>query len=606
MQNTSSFENYISEIAKRYRLLKSAYLQKLVENDTLKRQLGFIDDRPRAEQLRVETLIKPSGFQQIKSNRQHAEQLQVETPIKPSGFQQIKSDGDARISYEKIAQFGRTDVVDKKLGMKIDAKILTPIQASDLSQDLLDTLNIISISDMTKKGSDTHIVGSYRWRAHKYPGDIDMMEIYHVNSSDRDEATLMIKKELQKVADDINKNPRVRLADCKCGFDSRFDNLVTNMGTLQRSYVLPDMIAFFENEIPNYSKQNCVEELNNLVSVGAITEEIKNQLLRLLPPGKMTGNFYFEIYSILRKHRLLRWNINDLLTGVKFKQSYNSSPPYAIKIEEALKHNTSTKIDLWAKVGNRWTELTNFFVFQYGPSNEPVGFKFDISIDDSVKYDIMFYSSPAHEKNPKVAKRIWARAISHLAKCIKNNVVNYDCIDPTQYHIIKTLYPVFSLDINKVSQLISDIELMNNALDKRHDLNLSYSFIFRDLLVAIENIPQELFRVLHLGRDNAETSMIATSIKQEVERILTIVKSKSKAPDFRDLTDSQWDEIMTLENVDAIKHSLEVIEKIIKGKQDHYIRTYLITHNLHPLLEDSIVKFEYTFNYLNLPKVTAL
>ena len=63
---------------------------------------------------------------------------------------------------------------------------------------------------------------------------------------------------------------------------------------------------------------------------------------------------------------------------------------------------------------------------------------------------------------------------------------------------------------------------------------------------------------------------------------------------------------MIPENVDAIKHSLEIIEKIIKGKQDHYIRTYLITHNLHPLLKISIVKFEYTPNYLNLQKVTAL
>lgn len=582
MQDTSlSFENYVGEIAKKYKQLKTAYREKMIENDTLMRQLGITD-------------------------KLNTKPLQTEISIKPSGFQHIKLDDNARISYEKIAQFGKTEIVDKKLGMKIDAKILTPIQPSDLSQDLLDTLNIISISDMTKKGSDTHIVGSYRWRAHKYPGDIDMMEIYHVNTSNRDEATLMIKKELQKVANDINKNPRVRLADCKCGFDSRFDKLVANMGTLQRNYVLPDMIAFFENEIPNYNRPNCVDELDNLVSTGAITTEIRNQLLRVLPPGKMTGNFYFEIYSILRKHRLLRWSINDLLTGIKFKQSYNNSPPYSIKIEEALKHNTPTKIDLWAKIGNRWTELTNFFVFQYGPLKEPVGFKFDISLDDSVKYDIIFYSSPAHEKFAKVAKRIWARAISHLSKCVQDGVVNYDCLDPTQYHIIKTLYPVFSLDINKISQLVGDIELLNNALDKRLDLNLSYSFIFRDLLIAIENIPQELFRVLHLGRDNAETSMISTSIKKEVEKILMIVKSKSNAPDFRDLTDGQWDEIMTPENIDAIKHSLEVIEKIVKSKQEHYIRTYLITHRLNPTLVDSIVKFEYHFNYLNLPKVTSL
>ena len=167
----------------------------------------------------------------------------------------------------------------------------------------------------------------------------------------------------------------------------------------------------------------------------------------------MSGNNYFEIYAVIRKHRLLRWLISDLLNGYKVKPSYNNTPPYVIQLEDAVTHNTATKIDLWAKVGPRWTELTNFFIFKYG-NNETLGFKFDVSTDDTIKYDILFYSSPAHEKNTKLAKRIWARAIGHLSKCAKNGVINYNCIDPTQAYIIKKLYPVFSADINKISQII--------------------------------------------------------------------------------------------------------------------------------------------------------
>ncbi|QKF93496.1 V21 virophage-like protein [Fadolivirus algeromassiliense] len=510
---------------------------------------------------------------------------------------------------ENTLKFGKTDIVDKMLGMQIDPKILIPLQANDLSQDLLDILNLISISDMNKKESNTHIVGSYRWRAHKYPGDIDMMEVYKVTANNEKDALLNIKNALQGVANDINKNPNVRLADCKCGFDTRFDGLVSNLGTLQRNYVLPDMIAFFEKEIPGYNRNICINEINNLERVGAINNETKNKLLSLLPQGKMTGNSYFEIYAILRKHRLLRWLISDLLNGIKFKPSYNNSPPYAIKLEEALKHNTATKMDLWAKVGTRWTELTNFFVFKFGPAgsaqDQSIGFKFDISIDDAVKYDIMYYSSPSHEKNTKLAKRIWARSISHLSKCINNGTINYDCLDPTQVHIIKKLYPVFSSDINKISQLIGDIELFNAALDKKGDLNLSYSFIFRDLLVSIETIPQELFRVLHLGKDVNEMTLISANIKQEVNKLLDIVKKESKRTDFRTLTDSEWDALMTAGNIESMKQSLETIEKIMKKKQDEYIKTYLIANKLHPNTDQSIVKLEYTFNYLNLPKVTS-
>lgn len=166
-------------------------------------------------------------------------------------------------TVSRILRSGKLDLVNVVVGMDIDPKILIPIKASDLGQDLLDTLNLIAISDMNKNSSDTHIVGSFRWRAHKYPGDIDMMEIYKINAATTQDAGVQIKNALQKVINDIVKNPQVRLADLKSGFDTRFDGLVTNLGTLKRNYVLPDMIAFFETEIPNYNQTLCSVKLIN-------------------------------------------------------------------------------------------------------------------------------------------------------------------------------------------------------------------------------------------------------------------------------------------------------------------------------------------------------
>ena len=63
---------------------------------------------------------------------------------------------------------------------------------------------------------------------------------------------------------------------------------------------------------------------------------------------------------------------------------------------------------------------------------------------------------------------------------------------------------------------------------------------------------------------------------------------------------------MTPENISALKQSLGVVESILKKKQDEYIKAYLYANKLHPNVAGSIVKFEYSQNYLNLPKVKSL
>jgi len=517
-------------------------------------------------------------------------------------------DSEEQGMFSRILRLGQLDLVNVLVGMDIDPKILIPIKPSDLGRDLLDTLNLIAISDMNKSSSDTHIVGSYRWRAHKYPGDIDMMEIYKISANSEQDVAMQIKSALQKVIGDIVNNTNVRMADLKSGFDTRFDNFVKNLGTLKRNYVVPDMIAFFETEIPGYNQAICGEEINKLERIGAINIDLRNKLLSLLPQMKMTGNSYFEIYKILRKERLLRWSTFEIQNGYKVKPSLNKNPPYFIRLEEAVLHDTPTKIDLWAKVRGRWTEITNFFVFKQvtNGTERDLGFKFDVSLDEAVKYDIMYYSSPAHEKNTKLAKRIWARSISHLSKCVQNNVVNYDCIDPTQLHIIKKLYPLFATDINKVSQIIADIELFDAALDKITILNLSYSFIFKDLLVALENAPQDLFRMQYLGKNINEMNLVSSNVKQEINNIIGIVTKGPGERDFRTLSDKQWDMLMTPDNVSRIKASLEKIQKLLRSKQEEYFKVYLISFKLYPDIKDSIVRFDYTPNYLNLPKINSL
>lgn len=63
---------------------------------------------------------------------------------------------------------------------------------------------------------------------------------------------------------------------------------------------------------------------------------------------------------------------------------------------------------------------------------------------------------------------------------------------------------------------------------------------------------------------------------------------------------------MTPQNEKTIKDTLETIQKILKQYQDDYIKKYLIIYKLYPTYEDSYVKYNYSYNYLNLPKITKI
>src|SRR3970040_467448 len=119
-------------------------------------------------------------------------------------------------------------------------------------------------------------------------------------------------------------------------------------------------------------------------------------------------------------------------------------------------------------------------------------------------------------------------------------------------------------------------QLIMNVLTQHNGLSLK-SFIRYSQLI-LTKLDNSLV-VLHLGTDANEMNVIAANIREEVNKILDLIKSKYNA-EFRTLTDAQWDELMTEENIDKIKHSLETIEKILKKKQDEYIKAYLLANKL--------------------------
>jgi hypothetical protein len=301
---------------------------------------------------------------------------------------QINETIDHGIKQQESPPFKYIDKTARDIGLNFNENITTFLKGNDLSSEVMEVINILSINDIDKSFKKTPTAGSFKWKAQKYPGDIDMLEFYDVKADSKEQAIEKVANSLYNIAKDIQKNQNVILADFKCGYDPRFDNLIKYMGRLDGVYVLANMIEYFETDIMEYNKDGCILELNKLNNLGAITNDTKQQLLDLLPDIKMTGDVYAKMYSIIRKLRLLRWTVGDILNRSKIiYPRVEGKSTYLVPLKTAINHDTITKLDLWAKIRRRWTEVTNIYIFKYinnqTNESEPIGFYFKNTVDEA-------------------------------------------------------------------------------------------------------------------------------------------------------------------------------------------------------------------------------
>ncbi len=502
-------------------------------------------------------------------------------------------------------KYGYIDRTSQKVGIDIIRNLVTYIRPNDLTYEVVDALNILTIQDITKKSQQTSTAGSFKWKAQKYPGDIDMLEFYHLQTTDYNSALDQIVEGLVGVANDIKKNREVILADFKCGVDPRFKSLVHNLGQLSATYIVPDMVGYFERDIFGYNKAACEAEIQKLYEMGAIPKDVHDSLLASLPET-MTGDDHANIYKQIRPYHLLRWLASDITNKAKvISPKVQGKPSFVVELRDAVQEDTVTKLDLWVKVMGRWTEMTNIYIFTYnGPDGEktPIGFYFKSDVDEGTEIDIKYYSSPEHEKPFKLAKRIWNRAILKMSEAMDQtgNLI-LSKTDPTQVRILKKIFPLFSSDIIALGQMIADLELAVDAFEKKDLLNLTYTHIYKDLLAQIEEIPQKVFRIMLIKSPDAE------NIKEMVSKLFAYVNQKTGCDqdyDYRYINDKKWDTLYATGEIKPIIDMTQELFNYMTNIQNGYAKEYLIVTRLHPRVPNSLVYPKYTYNYLNLPPLT--
>lgn len=260
-----------------------------------------------------------------------------------------------------------------------------------LSDDTQDIIKMITFSDSTDP------VGSFKYKVHKYPGDIDIFEPVKICCTKKT-AINTITKELQSIAKKVTKSKKIYWGDFKAGLD------------------------FALKPTEGMSLEQYLEQAGNYLS----PEE---------------QNFVSEDYpENTRKFYLVRWRPEQILAGIQKLKSGKM-----LTLGEAITHDTIIKLDLWATVNGNYTEITNFFLFVWTDKNgktEVLNAELADRIQ-SLDHDIEKYGSSAHWNPLKLAKRLWNKALY-----------------TKDHSVTKKLYPLFSSGAAQLNQIVGESETL--------------------------------------------------------------------------------------------------------------------------------------------------
>ena len=401
-----------------------------------------------------------------------------------------------------VDKFGKEEKKVESGEIKIYKEERNPI---GFSKSIKDAVKMVTFSEKTNP------VGSYKYRVHAYPSDIDIFEKIE-ECCDVKTATQNVTKRLKQIARNIKNNKKVYLGDFKAGID---DDLIIDCGEI--SYTKPISVS-------GYKRQTIMDKLTEFKKKGWITETESRKLKGMAKPNLNVVEFS-KLYKELRELYLVRWELNELIKGEKVVRSGKK-----LKLQDALTHDSIVKIDIWAPVNNRYTEVTNFFyiVLKQKNGKETVINKKLGDYASALMDDINKYSSTIFRNSLKVGKRLW---IYHNLK--KNK------------HILEKLYPLFFSGSAALNQIKEEAVVLVDMLQRmednsQSDINKGYGLIkpivenqIDEFKKRVNNIydlrfnREEIFKTLDKCIQSKNTSVTKKNLEKFIELCKPIIEKHS-------------------------------------------------------------------------------
>jgi hypothetical protein len=321
------------------------------------------------------------------------------------------------------------------------------------------THSLKSVIDIITIKEDVMPVGSFKYNVHKYPGDIDIFEHLNVCCC-VDDAKNVATKRIQGIIQKLRSATDVYFGDFKTGEDRRFD---INVG------------HWDGEDLVDYDSSRIRSDVNSLYQQGLISKDEFDEFLEILKDNPNEEEWK-STQEFLKEFKTLRWTAEELSQGYKILPGN-----LRITLGDALNHQTLVKIDLWARINDKYTEVTNFFLIAAVNSNGKRVALLTQELPDyvlSISRDVVFYSEPEHRKTLKALKRLWSLSL------FKGDL-----------KLAERISPLFSTNGAALNQLTGEAEVLSLMLKKLDNPPLNNIIIqldaFKPRIDQLSTLPNE-------------------------------------------------------------------------------------------------------------------
>lgn len=337
-----------------------------------------------------------------------------------------------------------------------------------------------------------NVYGSYKYRSQPFPGDIDISEEI-IACCNSEEAKKKVPKYLSNIVKRIIRTKGNFIGDVKAGINKMF--------------VIPHGYKK-GRAIYEFNTTKFLEDIEELYGLKMLDKKQYDKLKSYAVIG-ISVDLWRELDEEIRLLYVLRWTVPEIVKGEKqlpgglvMKWEDAVMQPYVAYYGNYI--NNSVKIDMWAPVGGRYIEVTNFF-FIYEQDNKGKIKWVNIDKDyynklaDSLRGEVEKYYSKQFYKPFKMAKRMYS-----LARIEKING-----------HDVRNLVKLFRSDVGKINQVISDIDTAITMTEKVDKLPMAY------LMNEIDEFRQRLSSVIDVDIDSE-------TVNKPIERLLNNNKHTRK------------------------------------------------------------------------------
>lgn len=297
---------------------------------------------------------------------------------------------------------------------------------SSYPDNVLKEFSLISVNE-----DKSMPIGSYSYRYARFPGDIDLYE--QIDSCCTTETAInSFIREIKRIILNVINKPNHYFLEVKCGTDERFD--------LAKLLIFKNGRLIINNDF--------IMAINNLYNSNLLSEDefkIIQDVINLSIANRAAQLEYETLVELLRKHLILRWNVEEILLEVKRLPGGE-----LINLYDAIKQKSQINIEIITYFNGRFIDMSNFFVLVEHDEdgnihmiNLPQEYYTDFPnfFIEGLKSSVeKLYYSKLNFNPFKMLKRIWS-----LAKFLKDK------------NMILKIVPFMSSNVGAINQIKNDL-----------------------------------------------------------------------------------------------------------------------------------------------------